>query len=189
MILPVSLRTGSRAAKLRGMRLVAESHAGAFGCRPIRCQEKRYWLPNGGTTLGEAGGRSAGLPDLASGPLKLRETAPRRFKSPLSPDAFFLRDHVISGVPTLPGVVYLELMRRAVEAAGRDGTLGQVVWLKPLHVTQPMEIEVVIGRGSESRPRIEVVRIEADGVRHVHAEARLFPLSETRRTARSGRCR
>ncbi len=142
-------------------------------------QGRRYWLPNGGESVAETRSPERGLSRVASHLLDLTETAAGRFKLRLSPDAFFLRDHVIGGVPTLPGVVYLELMRRAAQAAGLDGALGQIVWLKPLHVIQPVEIEAVIDREVESRQRIEVVRIEADGTRHVHAEARLLPRSET----------
>lgn len=133
-------------------------------------QGKRYWLPVDGVAIARRG--------TGRGPLDLAETAPGRFTLQLSPDAFFLRDHVVGGTPTLPGVAYLELMRRAVKAAGLDGALGQIVWLKPLVVTRPVEIEVAIDLGSPGRPRIEVARVGGDGTRQVHAEARILPLAE-----------
>ena len=122
--------------------------------------------------------------ELCKGPtrgedtLAFKEAEPDRFRLRLAPDAFFLRDHVVGGAPTLPGVVYLELMRRAAAASGLDGALGQVVWLKPLVVSEPTEIEVAVLREAEPRPRIEVARIDADGTRHLHAEARLLPAAE-----------
>ncbi len=91
-------------------------------------QRKRFWLPETATPLPA----KAAVPPVED-ELALEEISPGRFRVRLQPNAFFLRDHVVHGAPTLPGVVYLELMRRAMLAAGLDGTLGQVVWLQPAH--------------------------------------------------------
>ncbi len=69
-------------------------------------------------------------------------------------------------------------------AAGLDGTLGQVVWLRPLIVTAPVEIEIAVLREAEPQPRVEIVRVDADGTRHPHAQARVLPRDAVAAAAR-----
>lgn len=136
-------------------------------------QRKRFWLPESTKVV------QAEIPKpAAESGLALDEISPSRFRVRLHPDAFFLRDHVVGEAPTLPGVVYLELMRLALERAGLHGSLGQVVWLRPLVVTAPLEIEIAVLREAELQPRIEVVRVDEDGTRHPHAQARVVPKTE-----------
>jgi amino acid adenylation domain-containing protein len=133
-------------------------------------QRRRFWLPETATPLPA----KAAVPTVEDA-LALEEILAGRFRVRLRPDAFFLRDHVVAGAPTLPGVVYLELMRRAVLAAGLDGTLGQLVWLRPLLVTAPIEIEIAVLSEKEPQPRVEIFRVDADGTRQPHAQARVLP--------------
>jgi polyketide synthase PksN len=74
----------------------------------------------------------------------------QRFSSIFTGQEFFLNDHVVKGQQILPGVVYLEMARVAVEQAA--GTLAEgkngiqfknVVWARPIAVgKQPVEIHI-----------------------------------------------
>jgi amino acid adenylation domain-containing protein len=131
-------------------------------------QRKRFWLPQSATSV-----RAPAVTPAAQDLLALHATAPGRFRLLLHPDAPFLRNHVVAGAPTLPGVVYLEIMRRAALAAELAGSLRQVVWLRPLVVASTVEIEILVHRHAGQQARIEVNRIDADGTRHLHAQARV----------------
>jgi polyketide synthase PksM len=52
----------------------------------------------------------------------------------LKPSDFFIRDHVVQGKPTLPGVVHLELARAAASAERPVSVLRDVYWLTPVTV-------------------------------------------------------
>ena len=73
----------------------------------------------------------------------------------------YLRDHVIAGRKTLPGVAYLEMARAAAELSGMHGAgvVANVVWSRPLTVDgEPREVEIHlqaqgIAQNSPSRPQ------------------------------------
>jgi acyl transferase domain-containing protein/acyl carrier protein/SAM-dependent methyltransferase len=86
--------------------------------------------------------------------------AEQRFSSTFTGQEFFIHDHVIQGQKILPGVVYLEMARKAVEAslegaALRDLAAGRtvlrlqnIVWTRPL-TFQGEPVQVAIGLGAE----------------------------------------
>ena len=72
-----------------------------------------------------------------------------RFKTRLTGDEFFLKDHRVRGQMILPGVAYLEMARAAVDFASLDESdaqrtisLRDVVWLQPIAVIEPREIYI-----------------------------------------------
>nr|WP_254696312.1 polyketide synthase dehydratase domain-containing protein [Lysobacter enzymogenes] len=59
----------------------------------------------------------------------------------------FLRDHVVQGAPMLPGAACLEMARAAAELARpgqRARQLRNVVWLRPLAVAEPVDLQVAL---------------------------------------------
>ncbi|SDY56908.1 Acyl transferase domain-containing protein [Lysobacter sp. yr284] len=59
----------------------------------------------------------------------------------------FLRDHVVQGAPMLPGAACLEMARAAAELARpgqRVRQLRNVVWLRPLAVAEPVDLQVAL---------------------------------------------
>ncbi|WP_377691920.1 SDR family NAD(P)-dependent oxidoreductase [Paraburkholderia humisilvae] len=98
------------------------------------------------------------------------------FRKTFRPREFVVRDHVVSGVPTLPGTAYLELARKAAElAAGRPvRRIRNVTWLSPLTVANDSVTEAFV----ELKPNGETVAFEVysepDGVRRLHAQGRLI---------------
>ncbi|AXE29470.1 hypothetical protein DK842_05875 [Chromobacterium phragmitis] len=111
--------------------------------------DDRYWPVNEETTgAGDAGG----LHPLLS--VDLSEAGKPRFGHIFDGGEVYLKDHIVSGAPTLLGVSHLE-MAIAAEALSRDeargvspGKLAQiygVAWIRPLIVTdrpKAMQIEL-----------------------------------------------
>lgn len=124
-------------------------------------QRQRFWLP-AGQSIAQAGG------------LDLRPGEAGSYFLELTGKEFFLADHRVQGVPVLPGVAYLELVRRAAEAQGlRDFCIRQMIWQKPLRVTAPLTLEIRLPAEGGSWPRAEISSRDAAGQRQVHAQARL----------------
>ena len=111
---------------------------------------EEYWLSGKGTDAGKMG-VAALHPLLHQNTSDLSE---QRFSTTFTGQEFFLADHVIKGQRELPGVVYLEMARAAVErkrtdAAGETLVEGQgirlknVVWMRPLVVgEEPFSINI-----------------------------------------------
>ncbi|WP_050778092.1 polyketide synthase dehydratase domain-containing protein [Micromonospora sp. ATCC 39149] len=71
---------------------------------------------------------------------------------------FFLRDHVVAGRRTLPGVAYLELARVAAQRyAGRPvNVLRDVFWARPVTVdAEPVELHTTVTGAADGDLRIE----------------------------------
>ncbi|WP_029002383.1 non-ribosomal peptide synthetase [Azorhizobium doebereinerae] len=126
-------------------------------------QHKRFWLPQP-----EAAAEASTAPVL-------RALAPGRYAVDLDAAAFYLRDHAFDGSPVLPGVMYLELMRRAAEMAGATGDLAQMVWLKRLDVPTTTHVEIAVIRDPGLPVRVELSHRDADGAAVLHAQARVTP--------------
>ena len=98
------------------------------------------------------------------------------FKKTFHDRDFFIHDHVVANVPTLPGVAYLELARKAGEiAAGRRvRKIKNIVYMAPIAVQNSVPREVLI----ELRPngpavRFEVFSQDGKGNRLPHAQGML----------------
>ncbi|MBV9496091.1 MAG: polyketide synthase dehydratase domain-containing protein, partial [Acidobacteria bacterium] len=89
---------------------------------------------------------------------------------------FFIYDHLVSDIPTLPGVAYLEFARKAGEmAAGRPvRRIQNILWLSPIAVQGAVPKEVFI----ELKPNGEAVQFEVysetDGKKTPHSQGRLL---------------
>jgi polyketide synthase PksN len=99
------------------------------------------------------------------------------FKKTFHAGDFFIADHQVAGIPTLPGVAYLEFARRAAEAAaGRKVTrIRNILWLSPIAVRKSVPQEVMI----ELKPKGESVHFEVfsegeRGLKILHSQGQLF---------------
>jgi acyl transferase domain-containing protein/acyl carrier protein/SAM-dependent methyltransferase len=71
----------------------------------------------------------------------------RRFATHWTGQEFFLRDHVVQGAPMLPGAACLEMARAAASLSRPDQRVRQlrnVVWLLPLAVGSPVDVQIAL---------------------------------------------
>ena len=89
---------------------------------------------------------------------------------------FFIHDHLVSDIPTLPGMGYLELVRKVGEiAAGRPvRRIQNILWVSPISVQSSTPQEVFI----ELKPSGETVQFEVfsetEGKRTLHSQGKLL---------------
>jgi polyketide synthase PksN len=112
-----------------------------------------YWISRSET---EAVGNSPASAMIAPiHPLLQQNTsdlAEQRFSSTFTGQEFFLADHIIKDQPLLPGVVYLEMARAAVDQAtgslkeaGTGIRLKNIVWAKPIIVKDhPVQVHIAL---------------------------------------------
>ncbi len=99
------------------------------------------------------------------------------FRKVFTDQEFFIYDHLVSDIPTLPGVAYLDFARKAGEiAAGRKvRKIRNIVWVSPLTVQKAAPNEVFI----ELKPSGEVVTFEVfsereGGGKQLYCQGKLY---------------
>lgn len=135
--------------------------------------DKRHWLA--GPSAGRAFQIAAGVHPMVD---TNESTFERQvFKKTFNDRDFFIYDHHVSDIPTLPGVAYLELARKAGElATGRKvQKIRNILWISPIVVQSSIPKEVFI----ELKPRGDSVQFEvfsedANGVRAPHSQGKLL---------------
>ncbi len=99
------------------------------------------------------------------------------FKKTFHDRDFFIYDHHVASIPTLPGVAYLELARKAGEiAAGRSvQKIRNVAWLSPISVRDSTPLEVFIElKAAETTVRFEVFSHDERGDKVLHSQGALL---------------
>ncbi len=117
---------------------------------------ERYWIKEDKGIVKE----SEGLVHKHINPLLHQNTSTleeERFTSTFTGEEFFLNDHKVNGEKLLPGVVYLEMARTAVEKASGKLEEGKVIHLKDVVWFQP-----IVFNGSVQKVHIGVFE-ENDG--------------------------
>src|SRR6266508_1378259 len=90
---------------------------------------------------------------------------------------FFIYDHHVTNIPTLPGVAYLELARKAGElAAGRKvQKIRNVLWVSPIAVPNSTPKEVFIElKPSGHTVHFEVFSDGVEGAKILHSQGKLL---------------
>ncbi|MEX1830126.1 amino acid adenylation domain-containing protein, partial [Luteibacter sp. CQ10] len=121
-------------------------------------------------------------------PLVQRNTSTldgQRFTSRFTGDEHFLRDHMVSGTPVLPGVAYLEMVRVALRESSDAGAstamaLRNVVWLRPLAVAEATTVHVTLVPLDDGGCDYEIRQAEASGGTTVHGTGRVVPATDGR---------
>jgi acyl transferase domain-containing protein/tryptophanase/SAM-dependent methyltransferase len=99
------------------------------------------------------------------------------FKKVFSERDFFIYDHIVANIPTLPGVAYLEFARKAGElAAGRKvQKIKNILWVSPIAVQNSTPKEVFIElKPSKETVRFEVFSNDAQGNKVLHSQGTLL---------------
>ncbi|UXI65926.1 SDR family NAD(P)-dependent oxidoreductase [Tahibacter amnicola] len=130
---------------------------------------ERYWVQAEEGFAAEAGATSHLHPLVHRNSSDLQA---QRFSTDFTGVEFFLRDHRVQGSPVLPGVCYLEMARVAVEhsAGRRVNVLRDVVWTRPLRVSERCEVQLeVYPAGTDEA---EFVVFCGDSESGLHAQGR-----------------
>ncbi|HYK02059.1 MAG TPA: SDR family NAD(P)-dependent oxidoreductase [Thermoanaerobaculia bacterium] len=89
---------------------------------------------------------------------------------------FFIYDHHVSDIPTLPGAAYLELARKAGEiAAGRKvQRIKNILWVSPIAVQRSIPKDVFVElKPNEATVRFEVFSNDDSGTKVLHSQGSL----------------
>ncbi|MBD8525904.1 SDR family NAD(P)-dependent oxidoreductase [Pseudomarimonas arenosa] len=144
--------------------------------------DKRHWLqPAEGRTprLSNAGpmtaGQVAGLHPLIDSNESTFER--QLFRKVFTDREFFIYDHLVSDIPTLPGVAYLDLARKAGEiAAGRKvRRIRNILWVSPLTVKNAVPNDVLVElKAAGDSVLFEVFSERDDGKKQLYCQGKLF---------------
>jgi polyketide synthase PksN len=136
--------------------------------------DKRHWISDTSKTAGLTLQSKIGIHPLID---SNESTFERQiFKKSFHNKDFFIYDHLVSGIPTLPGVAYLDFARKAGElAAGRKvQKIKNILWLSPLTVVNSKPTEAFI----ELKPNGDLVQFEVysereNGQKQVHSQGKI----------------
>ncbi|HEX6160649.1 MAG TPA: SDR family NAD(P)-dependent oxidoreductase, partial [Thermoanaerobaculia bacterium] len=136
---------------------------------------KRHWVGDRTTARRALQPVSAGVHPMVDSNESTFER--QLFRKTFHDGDFFIYDHHVADIPTLPGVAYLELARKAGElAAGRPvRRIQNILWVSPIAVQNATPKEVFI----ELKPSGEAVQFEvfsqtAEGVKVLHSQGKLL---------------
>ena len=121
---------------------------------------ERYWVPDAPTTAPGAGQGMAVLHPLLHA--NTSDLSEQRFTSTFTGHEPFLADHVVAGVPTLPGAAHLEMAVAAItRALSHDDAahlaLTDVVFVRPVTVDgHPAEVHIALAEDADGRVAFEV---------------------------------
>ncbi len=136
---------------------------------------KRHWIAEKSKTVSHSLQSSVSLHPLLDSNLSTFER--QIFKKTFIHDQFFIYDHLVSEIPTLPGVAYLDFARKAGElAVGKKvQKIRNVLWVSPITVVQSVPIEVFIElKPSGASVMFEVFSEKEKGKKQLHAQGKLI---------------
>ncbi len=136
--------------------------------------DKRHWISDTSNVVGLTLQSRIGIHPLID---SNESTFERQiFKKTFHDKEFFIHDHHVSDIPTLPGVAYLDFARKAGElAAGRKvQKIKNILWLSPITVVNSKTTDVFI----ELKPNGDLVQFEVfsekeNGDKLLHSQGRL----------------
>ncbi|NOU17196.1 MAG: SDR family NAD(P)-dependent oxidoreductase [Bacteroidales bacterium] len=99
------------------------------------------------------------------------------FKKVFNDREFFIYDHLVSNIPTLPGVAYLDFARKAGElAVGRKiQRIKNILWLSPLTVKNSTPTEAFIElKPNDNAVQFEVYSKNEEGKKQLYSQGKLF---------------
>jgi len=95
------------------------------------------------------------------------------FKKTFHDRDFFLYDHHVAGIPTLPGVAYIEFARKAGEIAGgrKVRKIRNIMWISPIALEKSVPKEVYIElKPGDAAVRFEVFSLDEKGGHLLHSQ-------------------
>lgn len=136
--------------------------------------DKRHWIASGSDLSVRGTGSSNGIHPLIDSNESTFER--QLFRKEFTEDDFFIYDHLVSDIPTLPGVAYLDLARKAGEvAAGRKvQRIKNILWVSPLTVNNSVPTEAFIElKANRESVSFEVFSELEGGIRRLYSQGKL----------------
>ena len=141
--------------------------------------DKRHWIPDQGAQSTTPINHQKSIVVNAIHPMidSNESTFNRQlFKKKFTDQEFFIYDHLVSDIPTLPGVAYLDFVRKAGEiAAGiKVQKIKNIVWVSPLVVkdSQPTVTFVEL-TPQGNNVQFEVFSERDDGKKQLYSQGKL----------------
>ncbi|KAG9586607.1 hypothetical protein KCV01_g13366, partial [Aureobasidium melanogenum] len=134
--------------------------------------DKRHWVPEDGSARSVGRGKAALHPLIDDNASTFERQV---FRKSFHDRDFFIYDHKVMDVPTLPGVAYLELARKAGElAAGMPvRRLRNILWVSPIAVRDAVhEARVELSPGPDG-VAFEVYSEGEGGRKVLHSQGRI----------------
>lgn len=137
--------------------------------------DKRHWISDTSKVTGLTLQSKIGIHPLID---SNESTFERQiFKKTFHDKEFFIYDHLVSDIPTLPGVGYLDFARKAGElAAGRKvQKIRNILWLSPLTVVNSIPTEAFIElKPSGDSIQFEVFSEGENGKKQLYSQGKLL---------------
>lgn len=139
--------------------------------------DKRHWITDAASFVGDGASSAATIQSMHPLIDSNESTFERQvFKKTFTEHEFFIYDHLVSDIPTLPGVAYLDFARKAGELAlGRKvQKIKNIVWVSPLTVENSTPNEVFIElKPSGDSVRFEVFSEQEEGRKQLYSQGKL----------------
>lgn len=141
--------------------------------------DKRHWIPDQGVQSAvQKSHLKSSLVNALHPMIDSNESTFNRqvFKKNFTDQEFFIYDHLVSDIPTLPGVAYLDFVRKAGEiAAGlKVQKIKNIVWVSPLVVKDSLPTETFVELTPQgNNVQFEVFSEREDGKRQLYSQGKL----------------
>ncbi len=99
-----------------------------------------------------------------------------QYRKQFTLDQFVFRDHIVDGLPTLPGVAYMEMALAAAGHASKQPVtcLKNLIWASPINSAGAGDIRVKLQQQDDAMS-YEICTVEPTGGKQVHAQGKALP--------------
>lgn len=105
-----------------------------------------------------------------------------RFESWFTGEESFLSGHIVKGKKIVPGAVYLELVRQAVEefvpSEAKKWCLGDIVWIRALEIESKTKVITEFFVNEDQSIRFEVYTLEEEERKVLHCKGNVLKMQE-----------
>jgi len=109
----------------------------------------------------------------------LSTTNQREYSKEFTLNQFVFRDHIVDGLPTLPGVAYMEMARIAAEHASgfQVNTLKNLIWASPINSQSSSDIRIKLDH-KEGIRAYEICTFDQSGKKHIHSQGKAVCIAQ-----------
>ena len=103
----------------------------------------------------------------------------KEYRKQFTLDQFVFSDHIVDGIPTLPGVAYMEMARAAAAHASsyQVNTLRNLIWASPINSEGSHDIRIKLS-ALQDITTYEICTYDNSGKKHVHSQGKAVCVSQ-----------